>query len=1078
MNQKYVIGLDLGINNVGWSIVNMDTHKIEKCGVRLYSISDTAEERRTSRNSRRVRKRKEYRIQDALSLFEKIAFPKHNTIQTDMLEKRVQGLKNKLTPQEIVNVVCYYMSHRGYIPFGDDKRVLIDLGGLYPCEYYIQQYKNLNKYRAMEDVVDHKDLIKELKDILLCQAKYYPELLKIIGDVSENYGLMWIFSRKRKFWEGPGSEKSFTPFGRFKNENDVLEYQEMKLHNQEKYLFESLIGKCKVCLDERCAPAINIFAEEFNLLNDFINIRVVNIENIKKQDYVSQIPGKDYYKLTTLALEAVLDYCLSNIKSLTYDKVLKNVLGLKKCDIDGYRIKKNGSPDFSLMNTYRKVIKAFIDKDLEYSWLIQNDFKNYNILMNVLSVAPGIVEIKKMMSEVHSFSDEESKVVQELFQSFKKKGDLKYHSLSEKALKKAIADMKSECLNYMQVSHKHDYEKAYREYIVENYGSGEGNLYMSTKFIDEIIASPQVKKTLRQAIRIINAIIKEKGSYPEVIAIESTKEMNSKEKKKEILEEQERNEKYRSEAKKILSECSCDNVTETMVERIMLFNELNGMCPYCGKPININDVLNSTVEIEHILPLSQSANNSFQNKTLSCRKCNASKGNKTPYYFLSEKEFEAFSKRMNSMKISNEKRFNFLFQGDLNKYNIRFFNRNLRDTSYATKELVNQVHWFNEYLNAHLDNIEIKTFSIPGQLTHNIREKWNLYKDRDVGKFHHAVDASIVAATATTPIGKLIIESQNTSQFWILHKDKMKLVPEYLQKFSLKAWKEEISAIDSDDKIKISNQVDKDPNKKISNANVTSFIQKEDGTYYKILQIDNIYASDLMKNEKSNLDILFDENNSKLTLLCQEQNPKLFRYLKNIYFEYQQDNRNPFRNYCVELYDLEDDKDFDYLQYGIKTPSKNNKGVLVKRLRYMQNATEPFLLEKKNICKKDNTLIGLDSVSIYCTRVYWDGDNHKFIFIPVYCPAVDFNIKQVNENHPLYQKYYQKFVAGKNVKFIVDLFNGDFIEIKKSDGTIIERYVVSYHKRLKNVSCRPDNYLSSKDKFTLYDVDVLGNKTG
>ena len=33
---KYIIGLDLGINNVGWSIVNQETNEIVDCGVVRY----------------------------------------------------------------------------------------------------------------------------------------------------------------------------------------------------------------------------------------------------------------------------------------------------------------------------------------------------------------------------------------------------------------------------------------------------------------------------------------------------------------------------------------------------------------------------------------------------------------------------------------------------------------------------------------------------------------------------------------------------------------------------------------------------------------------------------------------------------------------------------------------------------------------------------------------------------------------------------------------------------------------------------------------------------------------------------
>ena len=63
-----------------------------------------------------------------------------------------------------------------------------------------------------------------------------------------------------------------------------------------------------------------------------------------------------------------------------------------------------------------------------------------------------------------------------------------------------------------------------------------------------------------------------------------------------------------------------------------------------------------------------------------------------------------------------------------------------------------------------------------------------------------------------------------------------------------------------------------------------------------------------------------------------------------------------------------------------------------------------------------------------------------------------------------------------NVKFIVDLYNGDYLEIEKSNGEIKKENVKGYSKVSKSIQCKSGGYLSPKDKFTLYDVDVLGNK--
>lgn len=1079
--KKYIIGLDLGINNVGYSVIDEESKKILKKGVRLFSQANEAEDRRIARNTRRRLKRRENRVNETLKLFKGIGFPAEITIEPELLSKRVKGLKEKLEPQEIVNIICYFMMHRGYIPFGDEERTLVELNGLLPCEYYMKKWQEIGKYRALEEVVNHQDLKKEMQVFLENQIKYYPELSKIVGN--EEKGLLWIFSRKRKFWEGPGSAESFSEYGRFKNEEDVLEYQELKKEGKEKYLFEELIGHCKIYVNEKCAPKANYYAEEFNLINDFLNIRVINRENILKESYVNQDTSKAYH-LTTDAIEAIIEYCKNFTgKSLSYNKVLKDVLGLTKEDIAGYRIDKDGKPLFSLLNAYRSIKKIYEENNLDSSWLI-NDLENYNRLINILAVAPGKVEIAKMLENIHEFTQEELDVIGKIQEKLKKDRFLDYHALSEKALTRAIKDMKATCLNFMQVSKKFDYEKEAREYYLKNYGTGEGNLLMTSKFVDEIVASPQVKKTLRQAIRIINAIIEEQGSYPSVIAIESAKEMNGAEKRKEIERVQKNQEKYRKDAKRFLEKTvSDDKVKENMIERVMLFEETNGHCPYCGKGININDVINNSVEVEHIIPISQSADDSFENKTLACRECNSKKKNKIPFSYMSSIEFEEFTKRILQLNISEKKKQNFLTTDDPNKYQTRFFNRNLRDTAYATKELVTQIQLFNEYLKANLkgENIEIKTLSTPGQLTHKVRRWWDLDKNRDIGKFHHAVDASIVAGIATTPIGKRIVEAQNNSQFWIKEKDKVKEFPELLEKFTMYDMKEEISKIQSDEDILISMQVNKEANRSIANSNIYSYVKKED-EYYRIDQISDIYAPDLFRNNESLLNELFDETKTTKTLLCQEKDPKLFQYLKDIYYKYQDGKTNPFRNYCEELMG-DETKKFNERTDGIFTPSKNGKGVLVKKLRYMQRATDPFILNKKSINKKENTYIGLDSIAIYCTKLYWDKDEKKILFFPIYLPVLKFDKKKgyaqnpkINDQHPLYQLYYNKVLKGKRVEHIVDLYNGNFVKIEKPNGNILEDYVSYYDKTNNNVVCKLGKKIASKDKFTLYDVDILGNK--
>ncbi len=55
-----VLGLDIGIASVGWSLIDTDNNKIIDMGVRLFNSADASnnQQRRESRSARRTLRRK------------------------------------------------------------------------------------------------------------------------------------------------------------------------------------------------------------------------------------------------------------------------------------------------------------------------------------------------------------------------------------------------------------------------------------------------------------------------------------------------------------------------------------------------------------------------------------------------------------------------------------------------------------------------------------------------------------------------------------------------------------------------------------------------------------------------------------------------------------------------------------------------------------------------------------------------------------------------------------------------------------------------------------------------------------
>lgn len=1074
--ENYVIGLDLGVNNVGWSIVNLDQKKIEKCGVRLFNPSDDAKNRRGARSVRRRLRRQRNRVNDALKLFRSIGFDEQPCVDTKLLSKRIKGLNERISKQDIVNIIKYFMSHRGYISFDDEEVNFVDLKGEYPCVYYQQLLNDKGKIRAQNETVKTIDLKRELTDILNNQLKYYPELNKINDD------LINIFCRKREFWEGPGSETSLTPFGRFKSENDVIDYQQNKKINPsyEKYLFEELIGKCNVLyLNEKCAPISNIYAQQFNLINDFTNITFTDINDTLNISLFREV--ENGYKLSDIGLQAIIDYCFNCDFNLKIDKMFKELFNLSTNNATGYRQNKNKKIEMSTLDAYRSIMRVV--KKYGYvkpEWL--NDFQLYNILMYYINVVPSSIMLVDMLSKDKRFkqyvNNESVDLIKKIYGVIKTKYS-GYHSLSEKALIKSINDMLATGLNYQQVRKKFNYDKAFKEECAKSYISANGKVKLSNKFIDDLIASPQVKKTLRQAIKVINAIMDEKKAIPYCISIESEKEVNGKDRIKEINAEQKIQEGLRKKAIGLI-ETNGYKVSEQLITKVMLYEEINGYCPYCNtQQISLKDVLDSRIQIEHILPLSQSADDSYNNKTLSCIVCNQAKKNKTPYDWKKSGDYDDFKSRIiNNKNFSDAKKANFLFEEDLDKYSIRFINRNLRDTAYATKELVNQIKMFNYYLDDKYDKT-IKTLSTPGQITHKIRENYNLVKDRDIGKFHHAVDASIVASIADTNIGKVIINSQNNDKYWINDKtyridnDKKVSLANYLKSVKLDAYFDDIKNIDSDDKIYISSQVIKSAQGQLSDANISKFINI-DNKLYKVSQINNIYEEDTKQLEE-----YFEDDSKKVHLMIRDNNPQLYNKLKAIFNEYKDKKGNPFKNYCFDRNscdDFQELKDFNYLKHGIRA-SDNPKSPMVLKLRYYSTINNPYFINKISINKKDNTLLGLDSLKQYCTEIYYDIDHNKFAFLPVYSVSVDLNNKRINKEDAYYKKLKDIYLKNANVKYITVVFNGNYMEIIKSNGIVVNGIYQYFHKTNNKLLLKNGNALTSSDKsFTIYDVDILGNR--
>lgn len=349
-----------------------------------------------------------------------------------------------------------------------------------------------------------------------------------------------------------------------------------------------------------------------------------------------------------------------------------------------------------------------------------------------------------------------------------------YGSLSAKALARILPELRSDVVTYdkavqaagfehhSNISHAATGEilpllPYYGEYLQRHVGFGSGNSTDVPEKRFGKIANPTVHIGLNQVRVVVNALIKRYGHPSEVIVEVARDLKQSQDQRKEDNERQaknqKRNEHLRGEAAAVL-QIAPERVRHADIQKLILWEELSfdpadRRCPYSGVQISAQMVLSDQVEIEHILPFSQTLDDSLNNKTVAMRQANRIKGNRTPWD--ARADFEALGWPTAAMldraeQMPKNKRYRFGEEGYQRwlREDKDFLARALNDTRYLSRVA-------REYLSLICPQA---TRVIPGQMTAMLRARFGLNdilgldgeKNRNDHR-HHAVDACVIAVT-------------------------------------------------------------------------------------------------------------------------------------------------------------------------------------------------------------------------------------------------------------------------------------------------------------------------------------------
>ncbi len=275
------------------------------------------------------------------------------------------------------------------------------------------------------------------------------------------------------------------------------------------------------------------------------------------------------------------------------------------------------------------------------------------------------------------------------------------------------------------------------------------------------ITNPTVHIGLNQLRRLVNDIIRIHG-MPDQIVVELARDLKNseKEKKKINVEIRKLTDAAIMRGKEIETEIGEHANTGRNRLKMRLWedshpNALLRCCPYCSGAIGITSLFDGSTEIDHILPYSQTLDDSVANKVVCHQLCNQEKSNKHPYKAWGHIPAKWDVISTNLKNLPHNKAWRFApdamerFEGESG-----FLARQLTDTQYLSRIS-------REYLSRlYPDPKTAPVWVVPGKLTEMLRRKWALNellqdsenhhtvkkKNRQDHR-HHAIDAAVIAAT-------------------------------------------------------------------------------------------------------------------------------------------------------------------------------------------------------------------------------------------------------------------------------------------------------------------------------------------
>ena len=786
---KKVLGLDIGSNSIGFSLLELSEENSQiifnelSSNSIIFSESSTAEERREARGARRRNSRKSARNKNTREIFvayniadkEFISNTTEYLQNFDFKDKDVYRLREKavsgvsLTKEEFIFATYSILTDRGYT-------------NMFAI---VQDDTEENKEKKKEDE-KLNGIIEKNRDEYLNRGYILPSMVLTAKreELKQSYQNIPIRNKKGDYHNSLDRDMHKDEFVNlvhsqsnnrdiFYSEDDceafisqIVDDKYNAFYQRPLKSFEGMVEYCS-------------FYDEFNPKGSYKRVPLSNIVNIELtlrqsiDNYQAIDKNGEIKKLTKDEKDRVVDFWLSspNVDKINNKNIYKNA-GFKDIKI---HIKDDKELLILNIQAYRAVLDILNRYKIDFKDT-QNEFYN-EILLSLYyykNYSTRIEYINKIIQKYNltidsTFADELAKLNgMDGFGSFSLEFANEVLALMNKEEK-----IHSEALNSLGYSSKYlgmpsyDYlpplepSKKDIEWLKENIS------YFDTKHLFyQQMMSPKVKRVVAVLRKLINELISKYGKIDE-IRIETAKEMNSEKEKDKIKDNQKDYNSKNRDAEKLLKVKNI-NPSHKNIERAKLFKEQECECLYCDKNLTEDEAFDESItEIEHFIPRSVIWINSQKNKILVHKKCNQDKGSQHPIEYLKKiGEWENFKGRIKLHPKSPKYKWltdETTINGAMAKENWQ--DSYLNDTRSATRSIAKYLnHYLYPNKNAHNKDGERYIFAVTGKAISELKYMWGIHKvmpkntedkkDRDTN-YHHTLDAFAIALCSPSAIQTL-----------------------------------------------------------------------------------------------------------------------------------------------------------------------------------------------------------------------------------------------------------------------------------------------------------------------------------